>query len=115
MLNSKILYHLKIITINHECCCMPSETYGRNWATPIFRSFHRTASSTISIKHYAASKIFLLKSIIVQNVVIPNIIQMMLASYIPVSKFPCFSSFILSRSVVCRYIRANNSEIYVSQ
>ena len=28
------------------CCCMPSETYGRNGATPIFRSFHRTASST---------------------------------------------------------------------
>ena len=56
-----MLYHLKIITINHECCCMPSETYGRNWATPIFRSFHRTASSTISIKHYAASNIFLLK------------------------------------------------------
>ena len=21
------------------CCCMPSETYGRNGATPIFRSF----------------------------------------------------------------------------
>ena len=28
------------------CCCMPSETYGRNGVTPIFRSFHRTASST---------------------------------------------------------------------
>ena len=28
------------------CCCMPSETYGKNGATPIFRSFHRTASST---------------------------------------------------------------------
>ena len=27
-------------------CCLPSETYGRNGATPIFRSFHRTASST---------------------------------------------------------------------
>ena len=25
---------------------MPSETYGRNGVTPIFRSFHRTASST---------------------------------------------------------------------
>ena len=25
---------------------MPSETYGRNGGTPIFRSFHRTASST---------------------------------------------------------------------
>ena len=22
------------------CCCLPSETYGRNRATPIFRSFH---------------------------------------------------------------------------
>ena len=21
------------------CCCLPSETYGRNGATPIFRSF----------------------------------------------------------------------------
>ena len=29
-----------------SCCCMPSETYGRNGVTPIFRSFHRTASST---------------------------------------------------------------------
>ena len=28
------------------CCCMPSETYGRNGVTPIFRSFYRTASST---------------------------------------------------------------------
>ena len=28
------------------CCCLPSETYGRNGMTPIFRSFHRTASST---------------------------------------------------------------------
>ena len=27
-------------------CCMPSETYGRNGATPIFRSFYRTTSST---------------------------------------------------------------------
>ena len=27
-------------------CCLPSETYGRNGVTPIFRSFHRTASST---------------------------------------------------------------------
>ena len=27
-------------------CCLPSKTYGRNWATPIFRSFYRTASST---------------------------------------------------------------------
>ena len=99
MLNSKMLYHLKIITINHECCCMPSETYGRNGATPIF---HRTASSTMSIKHYAASNIFYFKSI-------------MLASYIPVSNFPCSSSFILSRSVGCRYIRANNSESYASQ
>ena len=25
---------------------MPSETYGRNGVTPIFRSFHRTANST---------------------------------------------------------------------
>ena len=114
MLNSKMLYHLKIITINHECCCMPSETYGRDGATPIFRSIHRTASSTISIKLYAALNIFYFKSMIVQNVVIPNIIQMMLASYIPVSKFPCSSSFILSRSVVGRYIRANNSEIHAS-
>ena len=115
MSNSNMLFHLKIITINHECYCMPSETYGRNGVTPIFRSFHRTASSTISIKHYEASNILYLKSIIVQNVVIPNIIQMMLASYIPVSNFPCSSSFILSRSVVCRYIRANNSEIHASQ
>ena len=60
MLSSKMLYHLKIITINHECC-MPSETYGRNGATPIFRSFHRTASSSMSIKHNAASTIFNLK------------------------------------------------------
>ena len=28
------------------CCCMPSETYGKNGPTQIFRSFHRTASST---------------------------------------------------------------------
>ena len=28
------------------CCCLPSETYGRNVVTSIFRSFHRTASST---------------------------------------------------------------------
>ena len=28
------------------CCCFPSETYGRNGVTPIFGSFHRTASST---------------------------------------------------------------------
>ena len=28
------------------CCCLPSKTYGRNGVTPIFRSFHRTASST---------------------------------------------------------------------
>ena len=28
------------------CCCMPSENYGRNGVTPIFRSLHRTASST---------------------------------------------------------------------
>ena len=27
-------------------CCLPSETYGRNRATPICRSFYRTASST---------------------------------------------------------------------
>ena len=27
-------------------CCLPSETYGRNGVIPIFRSFHRTASST---------------------------------------------------------------------
>ena len=25
------------------CCCFPSETYGRNGATSIFRSVHRTA------------------------------------------------------------------------
>ena len=31
---------------------MPSETYGRNGATPIFRSFHRTASSTINVLIY---------------------------------------------------------------
>ena len=29
-----------------SCCCFPSETYRRNGVTPIFRSFHRTASST---------------------------------------------------------------------
>ena len=28
------------------CCCLPSETYERNVATPIFRAFHRTASFT---------------------------------------------------------------------
>ena len=28
------------------CCCLSSEIYGRNEVTPIFRSFHRTASST---------------------------------------------------------------------
>ena len=27
-------------------CCLPSDTYGRNGATPIFRSFHRSSSST---------------------------------------------------------------------
>ena len=31
---------------NACCCCMPSETYGRNGVTPIFRSVPRTASST---------------------------------------------------------------------
>ena len=30
------------------CCCLPSETYVRNGVTPIFRSFHRTASSNTS-------------------------------------------------------------------
>ena len=31
-----------------SCCyfCMPSESYGRNGVTQIFRSFHRTVSST---------------------------------------------------------------------
>ena len=29
-----------------SCCCLPSETYGKNGVTPIFRSFHKTASST---------------------------------------------------------------------
>ena len=29
-----------------SCCCIPSKTYGRNGVTPIFRYFHRTASST---------------------------------------------------------------------
>ena len=34
-------------SLEYACCCLPSETYGRNGATPIFRSFfHRTASST---------------------------------------------------------------------
>ena len=28
------------------CCCLLSETYGRNEVTQIFRSFHRTVSST---------------------------------------------------------------------
>ena len=28
------------------CCCMPSETYGSNEVTQIFRSFPRTVSST---------------------------------------------------------------------
>ena len=28
-----------------SCCCLPSETYERNGVTPMFRSFHRTASS----------------------------------------------------------------------
>ena len=32
--------------LNCKCCCFPSKTYGRNVATSIFRSFHRTASST---------------------------------------------------------------------
>ena len=30
----------------HLGCCLPSETYGRNGVTQIFRSFHRTVSST---------------------------------------------------------------------
>ena len=38
------------ITVYHQiicyCCCMPSESYGKNGETSIFRSFHRTASST---------------------------------------------------------------------
>ena len=29
-----------------DCCCLPFETYGRNGVTQIFRSFHRTPSST---------------------------------------------------------------------
>ena len=28
------------------CCFIPSQTYGKNGVTPIFRSFYRTASST---------------------------------------------------------------------
>ena len=28
------------------CCCFPSETYGRNGVTQIFRCFQRTACST---------------------------------------------------------------------
>ena len=28
------------------CCCLTSETYGRNGVNQILRSFHRTASST---------------------------------------------------------------------
>ena len=28
-----------ILLFEHGCCCLPSETYGRNGATPIFRSF----------------------------------------------------------------------------
>ena len=40
---------LKGIPVLRDCCCyMPSETYGRNGVTPIFRSFHRTASITVS-------------------------------------------------------------------
>ena len=40
--------HLYMVSIHGKecCCCMPSETYGRNGVTQIFRSFHRTASST---------------------------------------------------------------------
>ena len=37
---------ISIVGYPHHCCCMPSETYGRNGATSIFRSFHRTARST---------------------------------------------------------------------
>ena len=37
---------LLLLRSQYTCCCMPSATYGRNGVTPIFRSFHRTASST---------------------------------------------------------------------
>ena len=35
-----------LLTMVPCCCCLPSKTYGRNGVTPIFRSFHRTASFT---------------------------------------------------------------------
>ena len=42
--------HLSCISSYRCCmfvsCYLPSETYGRNGVTLIFRSFHRTASST---------------------------------------------------------------------
>ena len=33
------LDHLKFCVVCIKGCCLPSETYGRNGATPIFRSF----------------------------------------------------------------------------
>ena len=34
------VFHMsEVISSFRSCCCLPSETYGRNGATPIFRSF----------------------------------------------------------------------------
>ena len=54
-----ILCRLLGFSVNCCCCyyCLPSETYGRNGVTPIFRSFHRTARrlehcNVLFIYHY---------------------------------------------------------------
>ena len=43
-------YNLFNFQVERRCefisCCLLSETYGRNEVTPIFRPFHRAASST---------------------------------------------------------------------
>ena len=52
------------------CCCLPSETYGRNGVTPIFRSFHRTASSTTGgWSHWNILNVFFLLYIILGTTV----------------------------------------------
>ena len=45
------------------CCCLSSKTYGRNGTTPIFRSFHRTASSTTGGRSRWPFNVFILLNI----------------------------------------------------
>ena len=55
----RIIRYATQITDTLCCCCMPSETYGRNGVTPIFRYFHRT----IKLSGFMLSTTFTLESI----------------------------------------------------